>query len=51
MKEKEKTYSEREEKQANEVSKSLGVMKPDDQKKAFWILKGMQMAREEEKVG
>ena len=51
MKEKEKAYSEQEEKQANEVSKSLEIMKPDDQKKAFWIIKGMQMAREEEKVG
>lgn len=50
MKEKKKAYSEQEEKQGNEVSKSLGVMKPEDQKKAFWILKGMQMAREEEKV-
>ena len=51
MKEKEKAYTEQEEKQANDVSKSMGTMKPEDQKKAFWILKGIQMAREEEKVG
>ena len=41
MKEKEKAYSEQEGKQAKEVSKSMGIMKPEDQKKAFWILKGM----------
>ena len=51
MKEKEKAYSEQEEKQAREVSKNLCIMKAEDQKKAFWILKGMQIAREEGKVG
>lgn len=51
MKEKEKAYSEQEEKQVSEFIKTARRKKLEDQQKAYWIIKGMQMAREEEKVG
>lgn len=51
MKEKEKAYSEQEEKRASRFVETARRKKLDDQQKAFWIIKGMQMAREEEKVG
>ena len=51
MKEKEKPYSEQEEKQASMFIEIVRKKKLDDQQKVFWMLKGMQMAREEEKAG
>lgn len=51
MKEKEKAYSEQEEKQAVRLAGIVKGLKLDDQNKAYWIIKGMQIAREEEKAG
>jgi len=47
MEDKEKNvYTEKEEYEGKMLSAKFDILKPEDQQKLFWIIKGIQIARE-----
>ena len=51
MEDKEKNiYTKKEEYEGKMLSTKFDILKPEDQQKLFWIIKGMQIARKDIKV-